>query len=242
MKRHLSYLVVLVIILSGCSKKEDIVFETNVQELNFRELTHRAHIVEIEVLDELTEKNSVFHYNSNDIVNFFSIRKVKVSHIIQSGTLNEGDIIQVLEPVAIDPKSKHVLELNDGASDYVLLKDHKYIVYLDDSPQGDNYSVYNTGKAIIDLKDNSSYSEALMHLTNLYGYSDIISKDSLRSAEESNTIWNLSEPSKTIDVKTKYGTHHIEHTYLENQDATYFIINNTHHFISKGALIIEGSD
>jgi len=122
-------------------------------------------IVEVEILDTLTKKNSVFtpgYSFPGEVADFYSLRKVKVLDVLSmSLDVKKGDVISVIEPIAIREDGT-IFELDCYRYKTILKKGQKVTLFLELMDNG-YYSIMVGGNAQINSE-----------LENGYGYSEIL--------------------------------------------------------------------
>lgn len=235
MNKKLTIFIVLVLLLTvGCSVKKldnSLILSHSLIETK----TPKARLLEgntilfIEVLDELNKENSVIKKNGQGLLeDFYSLRKVKVLEQINGNKLiNEN--IYLTESVAIDTNNKYE-SYEDGYKNQ-LKKGYVYTVVVEEMDfLGENiYGIRGAGqeKEITDyIYGETKINYIKFLLKNFY---DKASEKQLDSIKYEGII-NYVPTSKQVDDDF------FSHTYNDDDDKTYIIINNAEWYSVKGKL------
>lgn len=239
MKKSLIISIVLLLV-AGCSsnQKEIVTFipiyeETNIATL----LDDDVLVVEATVIDELSTKNSVVILEDNHIVAFYSLREVNIDKVLK-GSLNESSdqVINVVDSVA--DNEDQIFEVYGGAYENRLLKEKKYVLYLQYNSKFNVYGIYDIGKAKVESSSDVK-EDLLSFVTQLYFYSDITQKEKLKTIRyEGIGAWSsdVLVPMSIIGSNDKKVT--FDYMYNEANDRSYFVLPSGIYYSIEGDLFM----
>lgn len=199
--------ILLVFTLGACNNKaknqEDVSHQGDLIEYNYQELKAESKIVvKVEVMDDLSEKNSVIEYDPDDpetIIESYSLRKVKVIESFKSDRkVSQGDVLKVIESAAIhDGQYLHLEEYEK------MEKGNTYILFLSDETESGELSIISASNGLIDLKhpQDSQYFE--IAVKGLVEYESDLSKKEKQRLLKADVKQANDEQTKALDKETK---------------------------------------
>ncbi|WMJ23548.1 hypothetical protein RBG61_02425 [Paludicola sp. MB14-C6] len=229
MKKIILFIILLYFIFNsyGCQiVVKDVIVSSNYAQFNYDEMKQEAIFIgKVEVLDNLSKKNSNVVYDGNTVIDFYSERKVKVLEVYKTDiNINKGEL-KFLEHTAITHKNEYIHSENSEA----MKKGEKLIVFLCKSNVKDIPILMCGERSKIALKDiNKNTNLEIAYKTAIEFESDENSnhdlKKQLLQSQNGNTIRDY-EPSKLkkYEIETNLGKLFVQE-YVDTNE-TYFEIN-----------------
>lgn len=245
MKKSLIILIALFLI-AGCAAKpkEKGTFFTMYKETNINISTlldDDVLVVEATVIDELSTKNSVVIFNKEDIEAFYSLREVNVNKVLKGSYYQGSDkVINVVDSVA--EFEDQILEVYGGAYENRLMKDKKYVLYLQYNTEFDVYVICDYGKAKVDSSSDAEL-DILSFVTQVYFYNDIALKEKLKTIRyEGISAWS-SDSFQPISITVRNDkTLTFDYMYNEANDRSYFVLPSGIFYSIEGDLFMYNSN
>ena len=196
-------------------------------------------VVEVEILDDLSEKNSVFTYGTafpwGDVADFYALRKARIITVIKGDdSFKSNQIIEVIEPIAINDEGV-IYELNEYRYSTRLRKGQTVVLFTE-LMENNYYSIMIAGNAQINDNLHNGYSALLDIMLNCSESKDI-NLDLILNAKPAFDSGGFRDYKKTM-VVTKRTTYTIYYRFIPEKNVTYIEINDG---IYSNSFIVSGN-
>lgn len=233
-------LTIMTLLLAGCSTKPtDITTQPLYKSYEYEALKDYVHTIALVTpTDELTTKNSLIKYNSdNTISDYYSLRNVKVEKFFKN---EKGftDKLQIAERCALTKNNEYI-----HPEDYESMKSgHKYIVFLSDTTDKSYPIIASLNNGKVDLDNFKSNKRMDIAIKSLVEWDlDNVSKDfkeGILMSSLSKSQVDFKEIKNKRVIKSKYGDLEVTFNYSQAKDTTYIWING-YQFDAPGNIVPE---